>query len=111
MWSPLRLEKQVSMRPKQIKYPIEKFEFSDAELVIAIVCAVGTDYSGLREWMIESLSKYGYTSNVIKISELIGKLTPGELPEEPEVDRINASMTAGNNACEESAREDIWRLP
>ena len=97
-------------RPKQIRYPIEKFEFSDSELVIAIVCAVGTDYGPIRDWLIKLLEKYGYTTNLIKVSDLIGKLTAIELPKEPEIARIDASMTAGNTACKDSKCEDIWAL-
>jgi len=99
-----------NQRPKQIKYPIENFEFSDSELVIAIVCAVGTDYHPIREWLTKTLEKYEYTANPIRVSDLIGKLTPDELPKEPEIARIDESMTAGNNACTESHREDIWAL-
>jgi deoxycytidylate deaminase len=97
-------------RPKQIRYPIENFEFCDSELVIAIVCAVGTDYKPIRDWLTKILDKYGYTVNSIRVSDLIGKVTADELPTEPEIARIDASMTAGNNACTESNREDIWAL-
>ena len=99
-----------TMRPAQIKYPIENFEFCDSELLIAIVCAVGTDYGPIRESLIKILETYGYTANVIRVSELIGKLTSAPLPKEPEIDRINESMTAGNSACSESGRADIWGL-
>lgn len=97
-------------RPKQIKYPIERFEFSDSELVIAIVCAVGTDYGPIRDSLATLLATYGYKVNVIRVSDLIGTLTPGELPTHPETARIDARMTAGNAACKESGREDIWAL-
>lgn len=97
-------------RPAQIKYPTERFEFCDSELVIAIVCAVGTDYGPIRQSLIQILDEYGYTANIIKVSDLIGKLTASTIPKEPEIDRINESMTAGNTACSESGQNDIWAL-
>ena len=36
-------------KPEQIADPIETFDYCDAEIVIGLVCAVGTDYGPIRE--------------------------------------------------------------
>jgi deoxycytidylate deaminase len=98
------------MKPPHVKNQPESFEYCDAELVIGIVCAVGTDYGAVQAWMEGVLAGYGYKSRVIKISGLFRKLTNATLVDSPEVDRINSHMDAGNLVYRESGRKDIWAL-
>lgn len=99
-----------SARPAQVKNPIERFDFPDSELVIGMVCAVGTDYEPIRRSIEKILAKYGYSSATIKISDLITRLADKALPSSPETQRINSRMTAGNDLCRKTQRKDIWAL-
>lgn len=97
-------------RPPQIKNAVEKFDFPDSELVIGMVCAVGTDYEPIRRSIEKILTKYGYKSTSIKISDLIGRFTDKQLPSSPETARIASRMTAGNDLCRKTKRKDVWAL-
>jgi deoxycytidylate deaminase len=97
-------------RPIQIKNALEKFDFCHSELVIALVCAAGTDYNPVRLSIEKILSKFNYFSRTIKISDLITRLTGKSLAAEPETQRIDSLMTAGNDLCRQTKRKDIWAL-
>ncbi len=97
-------------QPPQLQDQIEKFDFCNPEIVIGLVCAVGTDYSPIRDCLIDILGPYGYTTRVIRISTLIPKLTAYPLIDAPEIARINSYMDAGNAGCEDSGRKDLWAL-
>jgi deoxycytidylate deaminase len=99
-----------SNRPTQIKNALERFDFSDSELVIGMVCAVGTDYGPIRVSLEKILARYNYSSRVIKISDLIERFTERPLATTPENARISERMTAGNALCRETGRKDIWAL-
>jgi deoxycytidylate deaminase len=99
-----------SVRPPQIKNAIEKFDFPDSELVIGMVCAVGTDYEPIRRSIERILARYGYSSTTIKISDLIGRFADKVLPSAPETERIASRMTAGNDLCRKTKRKDVWAL-
>jgi hypothetical protein len=66
----------------------------DAEVVIGLVCAVGTDYNPIRDCLIGILAQYGYTTRVVRISALIPKLAESPLVDSPEIARINSYMDA-----------------
>jgi deoxycytidylate deaminase len=97
-------------QPPQIKDPIEQFDFCPAELVIGVVCAVGTNYDLIRDCLTKILTQYGYTTRVVRISAVIPKLTDYPLESSPEIARINSYMSAGNQVCRESRRRDILAL-
>lgn len=97
-------------QPPQIKDPIEQFDYSPAELVIGVVCAVGTDYSAISACLAEILKQYGYLTRVVRISTLIPKLTDFPLVTSPEIARINSYMDAGNKICHDSGRKDVLAL-
>src|ERR1035437_2589433 len=97
-------------QPPQLQDPIEKFDFCDAEVVIGLVCAVGTDYNPIRDCLTGILGQYGYTTRVVRISALIPKLTEFPLVSSPEIARINSYMDAGNAGCRDSGRKDLWAL-
>lgn len=95
---------------QQFKNQPEDFDFCDSELVIAFVCAVGTDYGPIRAAVEEILGRYGYKANVIRVSDLIQTLMDVDLVEEPETARISSRMDAGNAGCRETGRRDLWAL-
>src|ERR1700744_3791863 len=97
--------------PKQIKNHLEMLDYRDSELVIGLVCAVGADYTPVAESIKELLSRYKYSTQVIKISDLIQRLTDRPLAEpSSEIGRIEAHMDAGNEVCRRTERADIWAL-
>jgi deoxycytidylate deaminase len=97
-------------RPIQIKNSIDKFDFCDSELVIGVVCAVGTDYGPIRDSIVRILQKFSYTSQIVRISDLIPRFTEGALSNGPEIERIDSRMTAGNSVCRLKGRKDFWAL-
>jgi deoxycytidylate deaminase len=94
----------------QIKGAIETFDFCESELVVGFVYAVGTDYKPVQQSIESLLSEHGYQPRIIRISDLIEALTDCPLAEEPEINRISSRMDAGNAACRDSGRNDIWAL-
>jgi deoxycytidylate deaminase len=99
-----------NVRPAQVKNAVEKFDFCHSELVIGMVCAVGTDYEPIRLSLQKILAKYGYASRIIKISELIARLSESPLSDSPETQRIDSRMNAGNDLCRKTKRKDVWAL-
>jgi deoxycytidylate deaminase len=100
----------VTSKPDQVKEPVENFDFPHAELVVGLVCAVGTDYRPIADHLTKALQTFGYKTRVVRISSLIRKFTDYELPPSPEIERISAHMDAGNRACKDSGRKDLWAL-
>jgi deoxycytidylate deaminase len=100
----------MTAQPPQIKNAIERFDFPQAELVIGVVCAVGTDYGPVKEAIANILSKFNYHMTVVRISELISQLSHEQLSNETETLRISSRMTAGNNECRNKKRKDLWAL-
>lgn len=100
----------MSQKPPQIKGNIETFDFCNSELVIGLVCAVGTDYKPVQKYIENLLDENGYKANPIRISELIGALTDFPLKDDSEIERVSSRMDAGNAACRDSRRKDIWAL-
>jgi deoxycytidylate deaminase len=100
----------MTTKPEQIADPIETFDYGDAEIVIGLVCAVGTDYGPIRDSLAEILLHYGYKARVVRISDSIPKLLDFPLRDEPEIERIKSRMDAGNLLCRDSGRNDIWAL-
>lgn len=97
-------------RPIQVKNAVEKFDFCHSELVIGVVCAVGTDYEPIRRSLQKILTRYSYSSRVIKVSDLITRFAEAPLPDSPETLRISSRMTAGNDLCRKTKRKDVWAL-
>jgi len=100
----------MATKPRQIKNAIERFDFPQSELVVGVVCAVGTDYGPIREAITDILSKFNYHTTVVRISELISRFSRDKLLEETETLRISSRMTAGNNECRNKKRKDLWAL-
>jgi deoxycytidylate deaminase len=95
---------------QQFVNPLEYFDYSDSELVIGFVCAVGADYAPVGDAAQEILKQYGYEVNVFRVSDLITAFSERGLANSPEFDRISSRMDAGNDGCKESGRNDLWAL-
>jgi deoxycytidylate deaminase len=98
------------VQPPQLKHLVEKFDCSDSEIVVGLVCAVGTDYKPIQFCLSEILARFGYTARIVRISDLIPNVTDHPLDNSSEVARIASRMDAGNQACIDSKRKDLWAL-
>ena len=88
-------------------------KFKDAELVIGLVGAVGTELSKVIEVLSDRLATFRYQTKQIHISsDIIPLLVDLEKnPEElDECDRINSLMTAGNKARQTSNDNSVLAL-
>jgi deoxycytidylate deaminase len=95
---------------RQIAGTIEPFEFCDSELVLGLVYAVGTDDKPVQKSIQDNLQRHGYQDQIIRISELMASLTNYSLKDSSEYDRIYSRMKAGNRACRDTGRKDMWAL-
>jgi deoxycytidylate deaminase len=76
-------------------------DYPDAELVFGIVCAVGTDYRPVVDYLKNLLRRARYTPQELHISDFFPEIAAKlglalEFPAEPEHKRIDARMRAGN---------------
>ena len=103
------------MKSATISDPRKVFEYRDAEIVLGLVSAIGANYKAVQDWLCDELTNYGYTSNVIRVSEFIPDTARalGVVPPPDnlaEGDRITAFMDAGNKIRTKSDRTDIFAL-
>ena len=87
-------------------------EYPDAELVVGLVCAVGTDYGEIRLSLEDLLRKFDYTPQTIAVSSyfhrLNQKLNLGvRLFDSPEDRRISSRMNVGNKVRKITGRSDF----
>lgn len=82
------------------------------ELVLGLIAPVGADLERLETDLTDQLGLYGYSTNSIRMSELLRKVQGlgVELKETPELDRVNSYMNAGNALRESSQAEEILAL-
>jgi deoxycytidylate deaminase len=105
MADPVRL---TGDRPLTLDYP-------EAELVFGVVCAVGTYYSPVKDFLENQIRLSGYTPNELHISdhlpEIAGKLRLDlPFPPLPEYDRVDSRIKAGNHIRAETRRADFLAL-
>lgn len=87
----------------------------DSELVIGLVAPVGTEKSIVINELIDSLKSFGYEAIIIKLSKflkepVIREIHKVTLLDEPEVERINSFMDAGDKVREKMNRGDALSL-
>ena len=91
------------------------FEYPDAELVFGVVCAVGGNYRRVEKELANLLALYGYTSDVIRFSDLIRNAseifkTESTLVTTSEYNRIKSYMDVGNEIRELSKTPNLLAL-
>jgi cytidine deaminase len=79
-------------------------EAEHSEIVIGLVTPIGTETSELADRVRGELSKFAYTTVVIKISDLLGSspLVVGE----PEDVRVRRLISAGDDLCRRNITDD-----
>jgi hypothetical protein len=90
-------------------------EYPDAEIILGVVCAVGTDYSKVYSYLEEIIPKFGYRANPLKVSSFIPETAHSmrlkiDLPIEPEGKRLLGFMKAGNELRRDSRQCDLFAL-
>lgn len=90
---------------------ILKGQLPGAEMVIGLVGPVGADLQVVESIFTECLRKYRYKTQAIRVSELIERfITLPAFNPESEYERIDAMMTAGNNARKETKDNAVLAL-
>jgi cytidine deaminase len=97
------MEKRDSDIRLNLGYPV-------AELVLGLVYAVGTDYTGVQLALENYVKRFNYNPNIIRLSDFIAKVAPTikigvDLERTTEARRIDTFMTAGNNLCDLAKHE------
>lgn len=87
-------------------------KYSDSEVIIGIVCAVGTEHKIVTDIIKDRLAAFNYQSDEIHISkDVIPQLfKPKESPKKPEYERIKELIELGNKARESSKDNTILAL-
>lgn len=82
-----------------------------AEIVIGLVGPVGANLSGVAEILAGCLERYDYVVEVIRVSELIGRITNVPVHDATkQFDRISTLMTAGDEARQKTGENAILAL-
>ena len=88
--------------------------YSDSELVLGIVGAVGADLQSFDKILRQRISLFNYKTNPIRLSEFLENLENVDLgiklTKSPEAARLDTYMTAGNKVRELTERGDILSL-
>ena len=85
--------------------------YSDSELVLGIVGAVGADLQSFDKILRQRISLFNYKANPIRLSEFLEEIDLGiKLKKSPEAARLDTYMTAGNKARELEERGNILAL-
>lgn len=85
--------------------------YSDSELVLGIVGAVGADLQSFGETLSRRISQFKYKANSIRLSEFLENIDLGiQLKKSPEAARLDTYMTAGNKVRELAERGDTLAL-
>jgi hypothetical protein len=91
-------------------------KFSDSELIIGLVGAVGTELKQVIGILVERLKVFGYTAEEVRVSsDIIPQLVkndddPEEGSPEAEYRRIKGMMDAGNTARKNAADNSVLAL-
>jgi hypothetical protein len=90
-------------------------DYPNAELVLGLVYAVGTDYRPVLNYLEDEIKLSGYTPNPMHSSDWFGEHSEKlglevSLKVEPELDRIDTHMKAGNLIRSATRRADIFAL-
>lgn len=94
---------------KQSSVPSDRF--TGSELVIGLVGALGADLETTREILIKRLNAYKYKTKIIKISkDVISIISSEKIKYSNEYERIEANMSAGDNARRDSGYNSILAL-
>lgn len=80
----------------------------DSELVIGIIHTVGTNCTDIIECIVDSLRKFRYSAEVIKVSkEILNPFAPEVTEFDDEFDRISFFMNLGNEIRKETKDDAI----
>ncbi|MBF4253574.1 cytidine deaminase, partial [Vibrio anguillarum] len=84
--------------------------YSDSEVIIGLVGAVGTELSAIKQIIKERLEMFNYTSEEVRISQDIISLFEDIPNSQSHFDKANALMSAGNTIRKKSGDNSILAL-
>lgn len=92
-------------------FPIDLIRHKSPELFIALVAPAGADTKKVCEFLAETLDRFGYRLETIKVIEQLKRFS-GYLETEPtnEFEKMNGRMDAGDNFREKAKRNDALAL-
>lgn len=95
--------------------PLGTIDYSESELVLGLVYAVGTNVEPVQSTLEKHLKKFGYKTNTVKLSQYLPRLVSEmhlsvPLKNEPEHKRIDSYMNAGDKCRDELGRGDALAL-
>jgi deoxycytidylate deaminase len=86
----------------------------EPELVFAVVSPVGTDVDEFERLFRDLIKQFSYSVNVLRLSEMVERVHTERvgiiLDKDPEYNRINSFMTAGNTLRQLAERGDVLAL-
>jgi deoxycytidylate deaminase len=90
-------------------------DYPEAEVVLGLVFAVGTDYKPVLSFLEDSIKLSGYITNNLHLSDWFSDCASRlkldlTFPDEPEHERISCRIDAGNKIRSATARADIFAL-
>lgn len=92
----------------------ELYLHRQSELVFGLVAPVGTDLARMETFLEEGLSRFGYSPNFIKVTELLKRFDLSRfgltLADSPEFNRVHTRIKAGNEVRRRSQHKDIFAL-
>src|SRR4051812_47821101 len=88
--------------------------FEDSELVLGLVAPVGTNFERFQHLLERCLQRFGYGSNLVRVSDLISSFSV-EPPLEPrgasiEAVRLHRMMHAGSQLRLDTGRGELLSL-
>lgn len=105
---PIRAPKKSSNKSQRTSKPLEPLK--GPELVFGLVGPIGTDLNMVTNVLTEELTRVGYKTVLIQISQLMHLLTPTLPKSGPEDVRYKTHMTAGTNLRGELGEEVLALL-
>lgn len=91
--------------------PLSTLTDPESELVIGLVYAVGTDDRPIVNTLADGLKQFGYKVHEIRLSSFLKRFDlKTDLKDEPEYERIDSFMKAGNEVCVQADRADFLAL-
>jgi deoxycytidylate deaminase len=82
----------------------------DSEIVIALVCPLGTNVEMVLNELSTELNEYGYSSSVHRLSDFFAEVSGTDFSHLPFDERLDAAMTAGDELRVRWGRGDALAL-
>src|SRR5947209_17156489 len=82
----------------------------DSEIVIALICPLGTNIEMVLDELSTELNEYGYSSSIHRLSDFFAEVGGTDFSHLPFDERLDAAMTAGDELRARWGRGDALAL-